>query len=51
MTNKEEFITRAKEVLEMISKGNDLRVVLKQETDSYLDEKIKRALKCLENDY
>ena len=49
--NEKEFIRRAKEILEMQDKGNELRKALHQPIDNYMVEKIKRALKCLEDNY
>ena len=46
---KEEFIVRAKEILEMRLKGEELRKTLRQDYDVYFVEKATKALKCLED--
>ncbi len=49
--NEKEFIIRAKEILEMGLKAEELRKALSQQCDNYFIEKAERALKCLEDKY
>ena len=46
--NEKEFITRAKEILEMKLKAEKLSEILGNKPDNYFIEKAERALKCLE---
>ncbi len=49
MSNEQEFITRAKEILEMKLKAEQLRKALGQSCDDYFIEKAETALRWLEN--
>ena len=49
--NQEEFVTKAKEILEMRLKGENLRKMLHQDYDVYFVEKAERALRCLDESY